>query len=86
MSVDFQGIITTVSEYLSSFSKMITEKTADLLSSQGLDLSVRWLSLLYLFISILLIYGAIKITKPLIKWILIILGVLLMLGLIIPTW
>jgi len=72
--------------YLSFLSKSITGNIINYLSTKGINVSVRWASLLLLFISLCLIWIAIKISKPIIKYLLIGISILLILGLIVPSW
>lgn len=71
---------------LTDTSKWITEKVTNLISKWGLEVTQRWSSILILFTCMGIVYVALKISKPFIKWTLIILGVLLILGLLIPSW
>jgi len=71
-------------DYLTYISKQATVNLSEMLSSIGLNASLRWTSVLLLFISAGVIYVGIKITQPALKWILIILSALLIIGLIIP--
>ena len=73
-------------EYIIWLSQTLSGKVVNFLASQDIIVSVRWVSFLILFFSIVLIMVAMKITKPLIKWALIILSILLIVGLIIPIW
>jgi len=73
-------------DYVSWLSKTISEEIVNFLSNQGLEVSVRWVSVLMIFLSIGLIFIGMKIGKPLAKWVLIFLGGALLLGLIIPVW
>lgn len=72
--------------YISYVSETITNKIVEFLSSNGFNVSVRWSSLLLMFLSLSIFYIGIKISKPLIKWTLIILGFIILLGLIMPSW
>jgi hypothetical protein len=71
-------------DYLTYLSKQATINLSEMLSSIGLNASLRWTSVLLLFLSAGIIYIGIKLTQPVLKWILIILSALLILGLIIP--
>lgn len=71
-------------DYLTFLSQTITGKIVDFLNSQGYNFSVRWVSLMLVFISLLLIFIAMRVTKPIIKWALLIIGILLILGTVIP--
>lgn len=64
--------------------KLITNQTINLLSQTGFTPSVRWTSMLLTAIGIGLIFLALKITKPLLKYALIILSVILIVGMLIP--
>jgi len=70
--------------YLSFLSKTLTSKIVEYLSNKGIFVSSRWVSALLLFVSFLIIYVGMKITKPIIKTILIILGGLLLVGILVP--
>lgn len=80
--VDLNNIV----DYISFLSKSITEKIVDFLVSNGINVSERWVGLLILFASLLLGWIGLKITLPLIKWVLIVLAIVLILGLIMPGW
>lgn len=73
-------------EILSYLSKSLTGKVLDFLSSLGYHFSVRWGSLVVLFFSLLLLFLSMKISKPIIKYLLIIVALLILLGTIIPSW
>lgn len=73
-------------DYFSYLSQTITEKIIEFLAEKGITLSVRFVSLLVLFVSLLLIYVGMKISKPIIKYALIILGAIILLGTLIPSW
>ncbi len=72
--------------FISSFSKTLTEKVVNFLSLKGFDVSVRWASILLIFLSGLIIFLSMKITQKVLKIILIILSVLLIIGFLIPSW
>lgn len=72
-------------EYISKVPQFLTGKTTELLNSNGFIVSGRWTSGIFLLFSLLLFYLGIKIAKPIIRWILIILSILLLIGLFIPT-
>jgi len=72
--------------YISSLSQSITGFIVNYLSEKGINVSVRWTSLLLLFISLSLIWLSLKITKPIIKYLLILISILLLIGLIVPSW
>jgi len=75
-----------VIDYLSYLSRQATEKLTDILNQNGISVSLRWSSLLVLLFSLLIIYIGIKVTQPILKWIMIFLSVLLIIGLVIPYW
>lgn len=70
--------------YVTYLSQTITEKVVDFLSDNGWNVSQRWVSLMLFFVSALIIYIAMKLTQPFLKWTLIGFAILLTLGLIIP--
>jgi small neutral amino acid transporter SnatA (MarC family) len=70
--------------YVTYLSKTLTEKITEFLTNQGFNVTSRWTSLLVLFISLAFFYLGMKISKPFVKWILIILSIILIGGLIIP--
>lgn len=72
--------------YLTFLSESITGEIVNFLATKGINVSVRWVSLLVLVVCLGLIWIAVKISKPVIKWILIGLSILLILGLVIPSW
>ena len=72
---------------ISYLSQTLTEKITTFLIAQGwTTITPRWASLLLFFISSFILYLAIKISQPLIKWLLIGLSIILIVGLIIPWW
>lgn len=73
-----------ITSYFSFLSKTLTGKVVEFLSNQGISVSVRWASLLLFFVSLGLIFIGMKIGQKIIKIILIILGITLLLGTIIP--
>ena len=73
-------------DYLSWLSKTATGKIVEFLSSKGFQVSTRWASLMILLVSLLLIWISMKITKPILKWAIIILAVVLIGGIILPFW
>jgi len=73
-------------EYGSYLSKTVTGEIVRGLASQGVIVSERWVGGLLIFISLGLILVGIKITRPIIKWIFILLGILLFIGLLLPVW
>ena len=73
-------------DYITKLPSFLTLKTVDFLSAQGLVVTERWSSLLWFLIAGLMIYLGIKITKPIVKWGLVILALALIVGLIFPTW
>ena len=79
-AVDFNKGI----DYLSWLSETMTGRLVEFLAEQGYNFSVRWVSLMILFISLILIYLGLKITKPILKWGLVIVGILLIISSMIP--
>ena len=73
-------------DYLSWLSKTLAGNIVEWLSQRGIEVSVRWASLMILFLSLLLFYIGIKMSKPLVKWALIIIAFLLFGGIILPFW
>jgi len=73
-------------DFLVGFSQSISVKLSEYASSLGVVVSDRWIGLLMLFISATIIFVGMKMTKPIIKYIMIILGIILFLGLLIPSW
>ena len=71
-------------DYVSYVSKTLTDKLVDLLNQNGVVVSSRWASLVVLFIALAILFIGVKITKPIIKWAMVILGILIMLGLLVP--
>lgn len=69
---------------ISSISQKLTDFIVSSLSSSGFIVSTRWVSVLMIFVSLLLIFIAMKITQPFMKWALIIIGGLLIISLAIP--
>ena len=61
-----------------------SDMIVDVLSNQGVTVSQRWASLLVFFIAGLLVYFGIKITQPMLKWLLLIGGGILLIGAFIP--
>ena len=80
--IDFNQIFNVVS----LISKMTTEKITEFLISQGFSLTVRWVSTLLVFISALIIFLGMKVTKTIFKIILVALGIILIIGLLVPSW
>lgn len=75
-----------VTEIVSYIPRVMTEKTIEILASLNFTATPRFVSVLFAFISIGLVYLGIKITQPLIKWILVILGLVTLAGIFIPGW
>ena len=72
--------------YVTYLSKTLTQQITDFLIKNRWNVTVRWVSLLTFFISILIFYIGIKVAQPFLKWILILGGLILVLGLLIPFW
>jgi len=73
--------------YLSYLSKTFSEWSQKILNENGFNASLRWTSYLSLFISLVIIFIGIKIAKPIIKIVLVALGIILIAGLLlVPTW
>jgi len=74
----------SIIDYITYLSKNLTNWITDITSKIGLNTTPRWSGMLLLFVSLLILYISIKISKPLIKYALLILSLLLLIGLIIP--
>lgn len=79
-------MVNEIINILSAIPKFLTEKTTELLVNSGFNVNQRWTSGLYLLLSLVLIFIAMKLSKPVVKWIIIILAVLILAGLFIPFW
>lgn len=77
---------TNLLHYLTLPPQFLTDKTVNFLSNNNLPVTTRWTSLLFFFISFLMIKLGLKIANQVAKWILVILGVLLIIGILIPSW
>jgi hypothetical protein len=75
-----------VFEYISKIPQFLTAKTTELLTNQGFTVSDRWTSGVFLLISLILFYLGIVIVKPIVKWALIILSLILIVGILVPFW
>jgi hypothetical protein len=73
-------------KYLSYFSIAVTDLTIKGLNQIGLNPSVRWASYFTLFLSLIIVYIGIKLSNPIIRVILVIFGIILFGGLMIPGW
>lgn len=79
--------LTQIANILSYFPRTLTTNTIEFLNNYGLNVSTRWTGTIYAFISLGIIFLGIKVAKPLIKYILIVLGIILFAGLIfVPQW
>lgn len=78
--------LATIAEYVSKIPQYLTNKTTELITNQGFNVTERWTSSLFLLFSFLLIYLALKITKPLLKWAIIVLLFLVIIGIFTPSW
>lgn len=82
VSTDLDGITL----YISYFSKTFSEWLFKIFNQNGFNVTLRWVSLLSLFVSLGIIYLGMKIAKPVIKIILVVLGIILIFGLLVPFW
>ena len=73
-----------IAQYLSIASKKSTSWVLELSEKVGIPATTRWASLVVLFLSLLLIYLSTKIVQPLLKWALILVGILIIIGLLFP--
>ena len=74
-------------DVLSYLPKFLTNQITKVLTDNGFPVSNRWAGLIFFFIVSLLIFLGMKISHKLIKWILILFGIFLALGiLIVPSW
>jgi len=73
-------------DYVSFLSRKLTENIINFLKEKGVSVTPRWAGLLVMFLSFLFFYVGLKISKPIAKWSMIALAILLILGLIIPFW
>lgn len=81
-----ENILTSSVDVLTKISRLTTEKITTTLINNGIQVTQRWTGLLLFFLSALIIYLGIKLTQPVLRIILIILGVILIGGLFVPTW
>lgn len=72
--------------YITYLPKIATEELTRLLNNNGMNVTDRWSSLIILFLSLLIVFLGIKVSKPIIKYILIGLGIIILVGVIIPFW
>jgi hypothetical protein len=70
--------------YISYVPKYLTEKITQLALDNGLNINTRISSYIVLLLSLLTIYASLKIAKPIIKFALLILGILILVGLLLP--
>jgi len=78
--MDIKGILISIPQKLTGY-------VVSFLSKYGITVTQRWASVFLVFVSLLLIYLGIcvlKAVKPLIRIALIILGIILLIGLVIP--
>jgi uroporphyrinogen-III synthase len=79
-----QTLQNNVIDYVSITSKSITEIFFNFFKDQGFNFSIRWVGMLLFFMSLLILYIGMKISQKILKVILIILGVVLAVGFLIP--
>lgn len=76
-----------IGNYASYLPRKITEEIVSFLNSHNLPVSQRWTSLMLFIISLFLLWIILKISQPIVKWILILLILILLGGLIfVPGW
>ncbi len=73
-----------ISNYISYISQTLTNKMVEFLANNGFIVSERWAGMFLVFVSLGIIFIGLKISKPFVKWGLIILGILLLGGFIFP--
>lgn len=73
-------------EKISFLSKFVTQKVLEYLSNKGINFSLRFVNLVIVFFALLIIYLGMKISKPIIKILIVILGILIIAGSIVPSW
>lgn len=73
-------------EWVTYLSKTTTQQIVVWLANKGITVTDRWASFFVLFVALGVIFAGMKISKKIIKWVLIGLGVLLLAGLLIPIW
>ena len=71
-------------DYVSYLSRTLTDQLVNFLNDSGIIVSSRWVSLMIIFIALLIFYVGMRITKPLVKWGLIIISIILLSGMLIP--
>jgi hypothetical protein len=85
-----QGILNQslegVSNYLTIGSIKLTEWINSLLSKIGIQASVRFSNLIVVFLALILIYIGMQITKPIIKFLLWVIGIIIIVGSLFPVW
>jgi len=72
-------------DFFTYLSKTLTEIIVNQLSKWGFDVSVRWAGLMVGFLSLFMIFLAFRLSKPILRFALFILGAILIVGLIIPS-
>jgi len=80
------SVVNKIINYVSFTSKRLTEAIVSFLKDRGVNVTPRWASLLVMLLSVLFFYIGLKVSKPISKWVMIILSILLLLGLFIPFW
>lgn len=75
-----------IAYYISAIPKYLTEQITNFLRSYNFQVTEGWTRMLLYTISLGLVFLAMKISKPIIKYLLIMLCVLLILGIWIPYW
>jgi len=78
--------LSLVTNPLSIFSQKTTDFIITFLAKYGMNVSQRWAGLLLFTLALIAFYSSLKITKPILKWIIIAMSILLILGLIMPSW
>lgn len=78
--------LSQITNYVSAIPKFLTDRLVELISNLGVTVTSRWAGLLLFLITLLLAYIGLKTAIPLLKWSLIILVIILVIGLLIPGW
>ena len=70
--------------FITEFSQRITDWIMNFLADNNFQVSQRWAGMMLLFVAGLLVFLGLKATKPILKWALLIIGSLLIIGLFLP--
>lgn len=71
---------------IGSIASEITGYVVDGVGKAGLQVTSSWGRLFSFFIAIFIIYIGTKVAQPLLKFVLIIVGIILVLGMVLPIW